>query len=112
MERSPLVVEIIASGKPGTRVLKLKGPLVLGNFFQFQSELRKEESAVTVLDMSEVPYMDSTGAGELVNYYVHCQRVGSRLVIAGSTPRVLDLFRVTHIETILPLAATVEEALQ
>lgn len=110
MHRAPLQIEV-AAGKPGSRILKLKGPLVLGNFFQFQTELRKEETPLTVLDISEVPYMDSTGMGEIVNYYVHCQRTGNRLVIIGTNPRVLELFKITHIDSILPLASTVEEAL-
>lgn len=112
MDRAPLQVEITAAGKPGTRVLKLKGPLVLGNFFQFQTELRKEESPVTIIDICEVPYMDSTGMGELVNYYVHCQRSGNQLVIAGANARVLELFKITRIDGVLPLVATLEEALK
>ncbi len=110
MERAPLQVEVSAA-KPGARILKLKGPLVLGNFFQFQAELRKEETQLTVIDLAEVPYMDSTGMGELVNYYVHCQRIGSRIAIIGTNDRIMDLFKITRVDTILPFVPTLEEAL-
>lgn len=111
MDHASLQVEVSTVGKPGTRLLKLTGSLVLGNFFQFQSELRKEESPLTVIDLAKVPYMDSTGMGELVNYYVHCQRAGNKLIISGANDRVMELFRITRIDSVLPLVPTLKEAL-
>jgi anti-anti-sigma factor len=53
--------------------------------------------------------MDSTGLGMVVTHYTRCQARGIRMVVAGSTKRVLDLFALTKVDTILPLAATVDE---
>ena len=54
--------------------------------------------------------MDSAGMGLLMNHYVHCQTRGVRLIVAGSSSRVLDLFKITRVDTVLPLVASVEEA--
>lgn len=111
MDRAPLQVEVTAA-KPGVRILKLIGPLILGNFFQFQAELRKEETSLTIIDLAEVPYMDSTGMGVLVNHYVHCQRTGGKIAIIGTSDRVMELFKITRVDTVLPFKSSMEEALK
>jgi anti-sigma B factor antagonist len=45
-----------------------------------------------------------------MNHYVHCQASGARLVVAAANGRVMDLFKVTKVDTVLPLATSVEEA--
>jgi anti-sigma B factor antagonist len=54
--------------------------------------------------------MDSAGMGLVMNHYVHCQTRGTKLIVCGANNRVMDLFKVTKVDTILPLKATVEEA--
>jgi anti-anti-sigma factor len=54
--------------------------------------------------------MDSAGMGLVMNHYVHCQTRGAKLVVCGANTRVMDLFKVTKVDTILPLTATLEEA--
>jgi anti-sigma B factor antagonist len=54
--------------------------------------------------------MDSAGMGVIANYYVSATRRGQKMVVAGTTPRVLELFKLTHVDTVIPLAASVEEA--
>jgi anti-anti-sigma factor len=79
--------------------------------FDFQSELRGAESPkLTIFDLTGVPYMDSAGMGLIMNHYVNCQTRGLRMVVAGSNKRVLDLFEVTKVNTVLPLAESVEAA--
>ncbi len=48
--------------------------------------------------------------GLIMNHYVHCQTRGGKLIVAGANSRVLDLFEVTKVNTVLPLAASVEAA--
>jgi anti-anti-sigma factor len=54
-----------------------------------------------VFDLTEVPYMDSTGLGMLVSHYVRCQSKGIRLSITGVNPRIRELFRLTGMTTVL-----------
>jgi len=65
---------------------------------------------VDILDLTDVPYMGSAGLGRIVRHYVHCRGKGVRVIAAGASPRVLELFKMTKSEVVIPLTATVEEA--
>jgi anti-anti-sigma factor len=54
--------------------------------------------------------MDSAGLGLIVSHYVRCQDRGVRLVVAGVSPRVVQLFEMTKVDGFFPRIATVEEA--
>jgi anti-anti-sigma factor len=72
----------------------------------FESAPDHEQPAAHLFDLTEVPYMDSTGLGMLASHYVRCQSKGIRLSITGVNPRVQELFRLTGMSTVLPIAAT------
>ena len=108
---APLSVERRAGEATGTRILRLIGPLTLRNLFEFQAELRQGlPPLVAIFDLSGVPYMDSAGMGSLINYYVHCEKNGITMVVAGVSSRVMELFKLTKVDTVIALATTVEEA--
>ncbi len=108
---APLTIDRKEGSTPDTLVYVLSGPLTLRNMFDFQSELRGAQSPkLTIFDLSGVPYMDSAGMGLIMNHYVHCQTRGGKLIVAVANSRVLDLFEVTKVNTVLPLAASVEAA--
>jgi anti-anti-sigma regulatory factor len=46
----------------------------------------------------------------MVSQYVRCQGKGIKMVAAGVRPRVLQLLKLTKLDTFIPMAATVEEA--
>ena len=110
MSAEPLTLESVAGQAPGCRILRLNGPLTLGNLFEFQSTLRTDPPQVLILDLTAVPYMDSAGMGAIINYFVSSQRHGRKLVVAGVNGRVLELFRMTKVEGLLTMKATVAEA--
>jgi anti-anti-sigma factor len=96
---------------PGVEIIHLTGPLTLRNLFAFQGDLRgNAPCAATILDLTAVPYIDSCGMGLVINHYVHCQKCGCKLIVAGVNNRVRELFRLTKVDTIIPMAASVEEA--
>ncbi len=108
---APLSVERQAGKASGTRILRLSGPLTLRNLFIFQEELRQGlEPQTAILDLTGVPYMDSAGMGAIINYYVHCEKNGIKMTVAGVSSRVMELFKLTKVDTVIPLAATAEEA--
>ena len=53
-----------------------------------------------VLDLSRVPYIDSTRLGELIATHVTIQRNGGRLVMAGATPHIANLLTVAGLDGI------------
>jgi len=85
-------------------------PAALRSLFDFQSMPTEAPPAVNILDLTDVPYMDSAGLGMIVSHYVRCQGKGLQLIAAGATARVRDLFKLTKVDAIIPMTATVEEA--
>jgi len=105
-----LVVE--RSNQFPLEVLELKGPLTAANAAVFQNAMRREEPAETViLDLSEVPYIDSSGLGSLLAAYVSRQKSGRRMVLSGINARVQKLFDVTQIGGLFLIFSTPEEAI-
>jgi anti-sigma B factor antagonist len=110
MSAEPLTLESVAGQAPGCRILRLTGPLTLSGLFEFQNTLRTDPPPALILDLTAVPYMDSAGMGAIINYFVSSQRHGRKLVVAGVNGRVLELFRMTKVEGLLTMKATVAEA--
>jgi anti-anti-sigma factor len=65
---------------------------------------------VNIFDLTNVPYMDSSGLGMVIRHYVRCQDKGVRFMAAGLSPRVLDLFKLTNVDTVIPIVDAVEES--
>lgn len=110
MSAEPFTLESVPGQAPGSRILRLTGPLTLSSLFEFQSTLRTDPPAVLILDLTAVPYMDSAGMGAIINYFVSCQRRGNKLLVAGVNGRVMELFRMTKVDKLLTLVPTVAEA--
>jgi anti-sigma B factor antagonist len=108
---APLSIERADGQAPGTRIFHLNGPVTLTNLFVLQPILRQDPpQRLAILDLSRVPYMDSAGMGAVINYYVHCEKHGCKLIVAGVSSRVLELFKMTKVDRVIPMAATVDEA--
>jgi anti-anti-sigma factor len=54
--------------------------------------------------------MDSAGMGLVINHFVHCQNSGAKMIAAGVSPRVHELFKMTRVDAVIPQAATVDVA--
>jgi anti-sigma B factor antagonist len=107
----PLKIDREEGKAAGTLILRLAGPLTLRNIFDLQSQMRAAQATpVTILDLTEVPYMDSAGMGVVVNYHVHCQNRGGQFIAVGVSPRILELFKITRVDSVIRMTATVEEA--
>jgi hypothetical protein len=46
----------------------------------------------------------------IANFYVSATRRGQKMFVAGTSSRVLQLFKLTRVDTVIPLTASVEEA--
>jgi anti-anti-sigma factor len=118
----PFTIDRKPGKTPGTVIFHLSGPftardmfgtvtpIALHNLFSFQSTPAEEPPALNIIDLTDVPYMDSIGLGRIVTHYVHCKGKGIRMIAAGMTPRVMELLKMTRVDSVLPMAATVDEA--
>jgi anti-sigma B factor antagonist len=105
MKPESLTIEDVAGSQDGERILRLTGPLLLSNLFDFQTRVRTDKSALLVIDFTGVPYIDSAGIGALVGAHVNRQKDNGRtLVLTGVNQRVRQALQVTHVEQLFKFA--------
>jgi anti-anti-sigma factor len=121
--RLPLTFERKEGENDGTVVFHFSGPFTARGVFECQSSdainrmfdlqlmlATGQMPTVNIFDLTNVPYMDSTGLGMVIRHYVRCQDKGVRFVAAGVNPRVLELFMLTNLDAVIPITAAAEEA--
>ena len=87
VQSEKLIIHEVKGSREGEQVLKLVGPLILTTLFELRIAVQATRSSLLILDLSEVPYMDSAGLGVLVNAHVSCVNRRRRLVLwSASTP--------------------------
>ena len=106
MPSDPLQVEFEERG-----ILRLRGPLTNDNLPPFQNAVRRDDSAVLFLDLTEVPYIDSAGLGSLVGAYVSFNKAGRRMILTGVNGRIQRLFRITKMEQLFLMFPDVQSAI-
>jgi anti-anti-sigma factor len=110
MQEKPLEIERIEDAGGSSVTFRLHGPLLLGNFFSFQSMVRNDHSQLLIVDLGDVPYIDSAGIGCLVGAHVSRENSGRKLVIANLSERLLNSLKATKVDQLFNFAATPEEA--
>jgi anti-anti-sigma factor len=110
MQEKPLEIERIDDANGVGVIFRLHGPLLLGNFFSFQSMVRNDQSDLLIVDVADVPYIDSAGIGCLVGAHVSRENSGRKLVVAGASERLLNMLKATKVDQLFNLAPTVEDA--
>jgi anti-anti-sigma factor len=94
----------------GERILKLAGPFTLAAVFEFQDSIRKDHAPITVVDLTDVPYMDSAALGSLLGMHVSCQRDHRHYALIGVSDRLKTLFRVAGVTGILTIYSSLADA--
>ncbi|NRB21037.1 MAG: STAS domain-containing protein [Rhodobacteraceae bacterium] len=79
---------------------------------QFKEDMRSETeggASRVILDLSEVKFIDSSGLGAIV---AAMKQLGSsrKLDLAGLSPMVEKVFRLTRMDTVFDLYASLSEA--
>ena len=117
---SKFTIERNEGKTPGTVIFRLTGPFTARDMHAslspsalrntFEPEEEGGQDALHILDLTEVPYMDSAGLGMIVSHYVRCRGRGVRLVAAGVSSRVVQLFELTKVDKLFPRFDSVEDA--
>jgi anti-sigma B factor antagonist len=105
-------IEVAAGQAKGVRIMKLVGPFTLKNVFEFQTMVREDSSPVTIVDLTDAPYMDSAALGSLLGLHVSCHKDGRRYGLVGVSPRMETLFRVAGVDGLLISFQSVADAEQ
>jgi len=75
------------------------------------SPLTRAPSPSIIVDLTDIKFIDSTGLGILVTALKHVRENQGTLGVVVTTPRVLRVFALTGLDVVIPLHATLDEAL-
>jgi anti-sigma B factor antagonist len=86
------------------KVLDLKGKITLGEGDELLKDkvnsLLNQGLKKIVLNLADVPYVDSAGLGEIVRTYTTVSRQGGSLKLLNLTKRITDLLSITKLLTV------------
>jgi anti-sigma B factor antagonist len=96
-------------------VLDLKGRVTLLEDEVLRDKIRGLVDAgqmKIVLNVADVPYVDSAGLGEIVETYATVSRRGGRLKLLNLTKRISDLLAITKLLTVFETFDSEDEAIR
>ena len=97
-------------------VLDLKGKVTLGEGDELLKDkvnsLVNQGHKKIVLNLADVPYIDSAGLGEIVRTYTTVSRQGGQLKLVNLTKRITDLLSITKLLTVFETFDNEAEALK
>ncbi|MBZ5512675.1 MAG: STAS domain-containing protein [Acidobacteriia bacterium] len=75
-------------------------------------ELVKNGERKILLNLKDVSYIDSSGVGELTGALTAVQRQGGELKLVNPSPKVIDLLRITRLDTLFDVRDHEDSAIQ
>ena len=97
-------------------VLDLKGKITLGEGDELLKDkvnsLVNQGHKKIILNLAEVPYIDSAGLGEVVRTYTTVSRQGGSLKLLNLTKRITDLLAITKLLTVFETFESENEAIR
>lgn len=108
-----MVIEV--KQKDEVCLLRCEGRFVAGMDPDYLRRKRNEIKGLNcknvLVDFSEVSDVGSAGIGFIVGVYTSTRDSGGRFILAGLRPRVREIFDVTHVSAVIPLAADISSGL-
>ena len=97
-------------------ILDLKGKFTLGEGDEVLKDkinsLIQQDRKKILLNLGEVPYIDSAGLGEIVRTYTTVSRQGGSLKLLHLTKRITDLLAITKLLTVFETYDTEADAVR
>ena len=97
-------------------MLDLKGKVTLGQGDELLKDkvnsLVNQGHRKIVLNLADVPYIDSSGLGEIVRTYTTVSRQGGSMKLLNLTKRVNDLLAITKLLTVFETYENEDDAVR
>lgn len=95
-------------------VVEVSGEIDLNSSPELQQvllELFDRRPSGVVVNLKDVPYMDSSGVASLVKALARARRNNISLRLTGMTDRVRSVFEITRLDSVFDIYGSEEEAL-
>jgi anti-sigma B factor antagonist len=84
---------------PESTVVHCSGRLILSTADALKSYVKPRivRGGSVVLDLTDLTFMDSMGLGTIATLWISSKTAGCQLALINLSPRIRDLFTVTHL---------------
>ena len=96
-------------------ILRPHGDIDLSSSPGLRTQLRdviESAKGTIIVDLKDVPYMDSSGVATLVELLQSCRRSEIELVLCQLGERVLSVFQIARLDGVFTIAETLEIAME
>ncbi len=97
-------------------ILDLQGKILIGEgddqLREAVTKLADSGKTKILLNLAEVPYVDSAGLGEVVRCYTTVSRKGGKLKLLNLTKKIQDLLAITKLLTVFETYDSEDEAVK
>ena len=76
-----------------------------------QEEIENVENPIVILDFKNISYIDSTGLGNILRMFELLKKKKGKLVITSLQLDVENIFKITTLDSLIPIFENVETAL-
>jgi len=97
-----------------TAIVDVAGDIDLSHSVDFQQQLLTlldQKPQRIVVNLAQVPYMDSSGVASLVKVLSRARKINATLFLVGLTARVKSLFEITRLDSVFSIKGTEQEAM-
>ncbi len=111
----PDTIDIIRNTSDGAILLRPQGEIDLGRSPALRTHLNRaarEKPTALIVNLIDVPYMDSSGVATLIEAMQTARRVGSRLILCGLQERVHSVFEIARLDMVFTIVDTPDQALE
>jgi anti-sigma B factor antagonist len=97
-------------------ILDLHGKILIGEgddaLREAVTKLAEAGKTKILLNLADVPYVDSAGLGEIVRTYTTVSRKGGKLKLLNLTRKIQDLLSITKLLTVFETYESEDEAVR
>jgi anti-sigma B factor antagonist len=96
---------------PGVQVVSAEGELDLHTTKQLEEALESTDHPRVILDLTEVPFIDSTALGAIVASTKRMRSQGRELIVVAGNPVVSRVLTITGLERVFSVQHSLAEAI-
>lgn len=109
------IIDYRIDNQDGVRIVRLAGPLDVSQAMRVREVLGEQidgSGARVLVDLSDVPLIDSSGIGVMVTAHRRAAGAGAAFALAGAGATVGRVFSMTRTDRLLQLYGSVPEGVQ
>jgi anti-sigma B factor antagonist len=104
-------MDIQVESREDRRIIRIKGKVTFEYCPALQSRLDnlvEEKIREVVIDFREVPFIDSSGVGEVLRLFKRMREIGGDIVLINPNQKLLDLFSMYRFDQFMKIRNEVE----